>query len=253
MHDSDAVKGENPVPHRLAHPSNLSIPAFGQYNPEPLGSKALHATWPSLASEDDDARGEPVQHRLIERAIDRHLVFAFVPELDTEYLVHNVAVVRQQNQAGRILIEAPDRENPFGMADFSDDVARNVGLTRGRNAHRLVILDVDPRLPPGNRLPVFGDHVLMADLVSMLRNDVVDGDASGFDQPIGFPPRADPVLGKEFVDANRIHAECRIYVLRSERCENARSVQGASGWAGELGQSARLGVRRVGRVRIGAQ
>jgi hypothetical protein len=82
VHDSDTVKGDDPVSYRLAHPSNLSIPSFGQYDPEPLGSKAFHPTWPRLASKDDNPGREPVQHRLIERAIDRHLIFAFVPELD---------------------------------------------------------------------------------------------------------------------------------------------------------------------------
>jgi hypothetical protein len=41
-------------------------------------------------------------------------------------------------------------------------------------------------------------------LVSKLCDDAIDGDASGFDQAIGFPSRTDAVFRKEFVDANRV-------------------------------------------------
>src|SRR6476620_677467 len=94
------------------------------------------------------------------------------------------------------------------MADLSDDIARNVGFARCRDAYRLVIFDVDARLTPGDHLPVAGDHVPAADLVSKLCDDIVDSDASRFDQPVGFAARADSVLGKELVDANGVsHGE----------------------------------------------
>ena len=72
------------------------------------------------------------------------------------------------------------------MADLSDDIARNVGFARRRDAYRLVIFDVHARLTPGDHLPVAGDHVPAADLVSKLCDDIVDSDASCFDQPVGF-------------------------------------------------------------------
>src|SRR6476659_10466767 len=113
MHDPDAVQSDDPIPYRLAHPSDLSISAFGQNDPEPLRPEAFHPTRLRLAIQDDDACGKTVQHRLIVGAIYRDLVFALLTELGPENLVHDVAVVGQEDQTGGVLVEAADRKDPF--------------------------------------------------------------------------------------------------------------------------------------------
>ena len=145
MHDPHAVQGEDPVADCLAHSSNLSISSFRQHDPEPSWPEAFRETRLGLASQDDDSRRETVQHRLIIRAIHRDLVFTLMPELCPQDLVHDVAVIGEENQAGRVLVEPADRKDPFRMADLSDDIARNVGFARRRDAYRLVIFDVDAR------------------------------------------------------------------------------------------------------------
>src|SRR5262245_6444596 len=90
------------------------------------------------------------------------------------------------------------------MTNFHDDIARNVGFARRRHANRLVILDVDRRLPPSNDLSISGNHIARAHLIAELRHHIVDRDSSGLNETIGLTPRADAVPGKKFVDADDV-------------------------------------------------
>lgn len=126
------------------------------------------------------------------------------------------------------------------MTDFSNDISRDVRFARRRHADWFVILDVYRRLTPGNDLPVAGNHIASAHLIAELRDDVVDRDSSGLNETIGLAPRADAVLGKEFIDADGIcHRALSIIGAPQsfqERRENeAREMArlGAPRWEGE--------------------
>jgi hypothetical protein len=182
----------------------LPIASLRQNDPKPFGTEAFGPARFGPAPKDDDSRRHAIKKGLIIWAIQQDFVFPFMTKLGPQNLVHDVAIVGQENQARGILIEPPDRENPFRVADLRNDIARDVGFARRRHADRLVILDVNRRLPPGNDLPIAGNHVARPDLIAELRDDCVDRDTSGLNKTIGLAPRADAVLSKEFIDSDRI-------------------------------------------------
>ena len=96
------------------------------------------------------------------------------------------------------------------MADFPDDISGNMGFTGRRNSYRFVILDVNRRLAPRNDLPVTSNDVARGDLIAKPGDARIDRDASGLDQAVRLAPRADTVLGKEFIDANRVCHDQRV-------------------------------------------
>src|SRR5262245_21676725 len=111
------------------------------------------------------------------------------------------------------------------MTDFCDDIAGDVGLARRRHANRLVILDVYRCLSPGNDLPIAGNHVARAHLITELRDNVVDGDSSGLNKTIGLAPRADAVLSKKFVDADGVcHNQAGISCLTTAHVRMPRDT-----------------------------
>lgn len=129
------------------------------------------------------------------------LVLPFMAMFGTQDLVDDIAVVGQEDESGRILVEPAYRENSFFMADLCDDVTRYVGLTGRRDSDWFVILEVDGRHPPWNDFPVMGNDVAGAYLVAVLGDAFVDRHQPGFDESVSLPPRADPMLREEFVDA----------------------------------------------------
>jgi len=171
---------------------------------ERRGSIALAVTGASGAIYAVRTLADLLSRGLVVGAIEQDLILPLVTKLGPQNLVHDVTVVRQENEPGRIFIEPADRKDSFWVADLMDNIAVNVGFARRGDPHGLVVLDVDPSLPPRNHLPVPRDHVPPADLISELCDDVVDGDAPGFDETVGFSPRANAVLGEEFIDANGV-------------------------------------------------
>lgn len=127
--------------------------------------------------------------------------------LGTEDLVDDIAVVGQENEAGRVFVEPSDREDSFAVADFRNDIAGHVSFARCRNADRFVVPNVNRCNPPGNNLPISGDNVAWFHLVANFCKTPVNCHTSGFDEPVSLPSRADTLLGKEFIDADRVNHE----------------------------------------------
>jgi hypothetical protein len=70
-----------------------------------------------------------------------------------------------------------------------------------------VILDVDRREAPWNHLSILRDHITRTNLIADPGKSSVDGHPTGVDEPIGFSPRTDPVLGEELVNADGVSHE----------------------------------------------
>ena len=202
MHDPQAVQGGDAVAKRAAHAADLAVAPLGQRYPELAGTGAPHQARPRHDIENGDAAGHIVEKRCVEGPIDGDLVFAFVAVLDAQNLVDDIAIVGQQDEPGRVLVQATDRKNSGGMVDLRDDVPGDVRLAGGRDADRLVVLHVDQRIAPRNDASVRRDDVLRVHLIAQTGDVSVDRDATRLDQPVGLPARADTVLRKELVDPN---------------------------------------------------
>jgi hypothetical protein len=116
------MQGANLIPQDLAHAPNLSIAPFGKNDTESCGTDSFYPAGLRWALEDNNPLSHAVDEHLIVWMIDRHLVFPFMPVLSPQNLIHDVPVVREENEAGRVLIESTDRKDPFRMADLRDDI-----------------------------------------------------------------------------------------------------------------------------------
>ena len=94
-------------------------------------------------------------------------------------------VVRQQERAGRIRVEPPDRDDALRDVDEVDHRRTPCGVARRRDRpHRLVQQDVGELLR-ADELPVDLDAILPLDEGVQLSRLAVDGDAAGLDQLVG--------------------------------------------------------------------
>lgn len=198
------MQGENPIPQDVAHAPNLSIASFCQNDTESGGTDSFYPAGLRWAIEDNNPLSHAVDEQLIEWTIDRHLVFPFMPVLSPQNLVYDVPVVREENEAGRVLIESTDRKDPFRMADLRDDITGYMGLTGRRHTHWLVILDVERGRSPGNHLSVSCDHVAGTDLIPQAGHPLIDSHATGFDETVGLSPRTDAMLSEKLIDTKLV-------------------------------------------------
>jgi len=134
-------------------------------------------------------------------------------------LIHKIAVVCQKNEAGRVLVQPPNREDPLRVPDFSNDIPFDMRLARRRDPDRFMIFDVDGRRAPGNDLPLAGDHVPGAHPVAQFGHATVDRDGSRLNQAVGLAPRTNPVLRKKLIDA-----DCGSHRARERKPDSRRSV-----------------------------
>jgi len=143
-----------------------------------------------------------MQKGLVERMIDLHQVLSFVAEFGAENLIHDVAIVRQQDQTGRILVQPSDGENPLRMSDLSNNIPRNMRFARGRDADRLMIFDIEIRSAPRHHATLAGNDVIGRYLVAEFRRPAVDRDGARLNETVCLASGTDPMLCKELIDAN---------------------------------------------------
>ena len=128
---------------RRAHAADLSVQTLRQHDAKRRLSRARDDAGLCFLAADPDARGHHRQKRVRDRGLDRDGVFLFVAVLDTKDLVHDVAVVGQEDQALRVLVEPPDRKNPLAVPDEVDDVVGDIALGRAGDSAWLVEGDID--------------------------------------------------------------------------------------------------------------
>ncbi len=180
VHDPRAMERDHSIAERLAHAPNLPVSPLGKHDSKPIAPHPSRPTRLRLAAENDHAPRHSIQEGSVKGAIHLHEIFPFVAEFGAEDVVDDVAVVRQQNQTGRIFVQPSDRKYPLMMPDLRNDVSGNVSLARRRHADRLMVLDVEMGLPPRNDLPIPSDHVRRGDLIAELRHPTVDRDDARF-------------------------------------------------------------------------
>ena len=198
------MQHEHPISQNLAHTPDLSIASFGEDDAKPCGTESFNPAGLGRAVENGDSLSHAVNERLIEWMVDRHLIFPLMPVLSSQNLVHDVPVVREQNEAGRVLVESAYRKDPFRMADLRDDVPWHMRLTGRRHPHRLVILDIERGRSPGNHLSISRNDVVRADLISQTSHPLIDGHATGLDQAVSLSPRTDAMVCKKLIDAKLV-------------------------------------------------
>ena len=112
------------------------------------------------------------------------------------------AVVREQERAGRVGVEAPDRNDARLSRNELDDGGTSLRIARGRHdAGRLVEQEVREALERDGRA-VDRDLVARLDERVELPGLSVDEDASGLDQVVGAASRRDAGAGEIGVETH---------------------------------------------------
>ena len=124
---------------RLEHAAYLPVPALVDRQLDPAGRKAAHRRRCGRAVLELDAVREPGEVALVEVAVDGRDVRLLDAVARVRERVRERAVVREEEGAGRVDVEASDRDDARVVRDDVDDGAPPLRVARGRDvADRLV-------------------------------------------------------------------------------------------------------------------
>ena len=135
--------------------------------------------------------------------IYRYDIFFIVAAFGAKEPVNDIAVVRKEDQACRVLIETPDREDPFRIADVIDDVVFIPFICRAGDPQRLMESQIDMVVGRKDDLAVDTDDLPGEYLRAGDCGDAVDRDGARFDIFVGFPSGTETAGTDVLIDANR--------------------------------------------------
>src|ERR1700688_3033994 len=123
--------------------------------------------------------------------------------LGAEDLVDDVAVVRQENQTLRVLVQTPDRKNAFGVPDEVDDVVLDVGLGGAGHSDRLVESEADLFFLGANRLTRDAYLIALDDARTQAGQLAISSNAARINPLIRLAPRTDAGFADVLVEPQR--------------------------------------------------
>ena len=188
----------------LEHPLHLVLASFVEHelHPARVEQTRLGRCGPSVV--ELDALAELRERALFRPTLDNGLVDLLDAVPRMRETVCELAVVRQEERAGRVGIEPADRHDARLARDELHHGAPSVRVARGRDdAGGLVEKQVREPLLRHRRAVDF-DVVVRADERVQLTGPAVDGDAAGLDQVVGSPTRRDAGAGKERVQPHPV-------------------------------------------------
>ena len=204
MHDADALERQGRVAKCFGHAADLAIETLGKGDPEHPRAKLHDLARPGRGVREPHTARHARHEFGRDRVIDGDDVFLLVMVLGPQHLVDDITIVREEDQAFRVLVEPTDRKHPFGMIHEIYDVAFDVALRGAGDADGLVERDVDRAdlLACGaDRVTIEAHVVPFGDLRAERGRDAVDGDAALGDEGVGLPPRACAALAQVFVES----------------------------------------------------
>ncbi len=200
------VEAADRMADRVAHPLHLVLAPLVQRQLDPAPARPpaedTNLGRSGRAVVELDARTKPGELVPRRRALDLHLVHLRHAVAGVREPVGELPVVREQERARRIHVEAADRNHTRLGWDEPGDGRATVWVARGRHdAGRLVQEDVGEGLPL-DALAVDLDDVPSPDVRVQLARLPVDADATRTDELVGPPARDDTRPGQERVQAH---------------------------------------------------
>ena len=166
------------------------------------GREAAHGRWGGRAVVELDAVRETREVALVEIAVDGCDVRLLDAVARVRERVRERAVVREEQRAGRVDVEAADRDDARVARDDVDDGAPSLRVARRRDV-------ADGLVEQQVREPLRRDlDAVDLDPVGLLDEGVepaglaVHADAAGLDQVVGLPARGDAGAGEVGVQAH---------------------------------------------------
>jgi hypothetical protein len=185
------VQPDDRVPDGLAHPLDLVLAALVEGQLEAARREAADLCRRRAAVLELDALGEPPQSLVVQFARDVRLVDLLDLVARMREPVRQRPVVREQERARGVGVEAADRDDPRLVPDEVDDRRTALRIAcGGDDAGRLVEKDVREPLRLDS-LPVQFDDVARGDEGVQLTVLPVDANAAGLDEVVGASPRSD--------------------------------------------------------------
>ena len=207
--DTDADESLDTEADGRAHAADLSLPAGAQDDVYATSSaRALrdrHALGTGDALLESDAAPQLLERRGRDLAHDRDVVFTLVAVARMQHVLGPFAIVRQEQQAFGIRVEASDRIQPLGKVDEIDDAPPAALVARRRHdALRLVERDVPDHRHVRPRA-VHVDARVRPDAGAERRDDLaVDAHASLGDEALGAPSRRDSAIREHLLQADHV-------------------------------------------------
>ena len=211
--ETDAPQAHDGVADRIAHVAHLPRASLVQRDrdqrlilPGPeTGVEQSHDRWRGPPSPDGHSAPEPLQRILSRHAPHARVILPFHLMLRVQQALHEFPVVRQQQQAFGIVVEAPNRIDVLPYIRQQVEHRRPpLGILPGRHvAARLVEQDVAMPLREVNPLPVHADVVAGGvGLRAQLEDGrAVDRNASVRDERFSGAPRRDAGGGEDLLES----------------------------------------------------
>ena len=217
-----AVEPHDRVADRRAHALDLMLAALVQHELDPSRAESAGPRGSRRPVVELDAASEPLESLVGRVALDLGDVDLLDLVARVRKRVRELAVVGEQERAGRVCVEPADRDDAGGVVDEVDDGSPPLWVARGRDhARRLVQEDVGERLQLDGAAVELDPVALRHEGVQLTR-PAVDGDAARLDQLVGAAPRGDPGAGEVGVQAHSgdCFVESASRVLRAKRRTN---------------------------------
>jgi hypothetical protein len=185
------VEAPHAVADRLRHPLHLTVAALVEGELEGAWPEPPDARGRGRPVFELDALGEPAQRRVADRTLHLDLVDLLDAVARVGEPVREEPVVRQEQEPGRVGVEAADRHDARLTRHEVDDRRPALRVASRRDdAGRLVEQEVRERLPLDLHA-VDGDDVSGADDRAELARPAVHRHPPGPDELVGAPPRGD--------------------------------------------------------------
>ena len=178
------VQADDRVADRLAHPLHLVLAALVEDELDPVRAEAARACRRGAAVLELDALTEAAERLVVRLALDLRLVRLLDAVARVREPVRERAVVREQERAGGVGVEAADRDDARLRRDEVDDGAAALRVACGGDDARGLVQEQDCEPLRRDLAPVDLDAVGRPDERVELPRLAVDADASGLDQRV---------------------------------------------------------------------
>jgi len=202
--DAYALQAFDLVTEDLAHAADLTIEALGQNNPELVFAEAADLAGFGFGVENAHTASHSGDKVIGYRFVDRDEILLLVIVFRTQDVVDDVAIVGEQNQTFRFLVQPADREDALFMTDEVHDVVTHTVFGGAGDADRFVEADVDLLFlfAPANNASVGAHLVAFRNLRTQLSAFAIDGHTPLGNQGIGLAARAHAGFAEKFVEAH---------------------------------------------------
>lgn len=153
----------------------------------------------SHRSEDGNAIAHPGDEIWLDGFVHCDDIFLFVIVSSAENLVHDVAIIGEENEALGGFVQSTNREEAFLVPDKGDDILGLFKISGADDTHGFVEGDIQRLRFSLEGFTIDEDDIARIDTISCSGGFSVERHPAAIDQSVGFPAGADTGLADEFI------------------------------------------------------